>query len=132
MRISVRPAVLLLSLSLAACSSSQAQSTGPGPFDPAGTYDFTATVAPDMTIPGVLEITRGADYAYHMVATVEGETHAAEGDSIEVSGNHVVLHLLAGEGEPVTFHLDFSGSTFTGAVATGEGSIPVTGTRRNP
>ncbi len=98
----------------------------------AGTYDFNVTVAPDLDIPGTLVITRDG-YAYHMEATVEGESHAASGDSIEVTGNHVVLYLTAGEeGEPVVFHLDFAGAGFTGAVATSEGSIPITGTRRNP
>ena len=116
---------------LAACGSSGPQTASPAPFDPAGTYDFQVTVAPDMTIPGVLEITRGADYAYHMAATVEGETHQAEGDSIEVTDHHVILHMTAGEeGEPIVFHLDFAGTGFTGAVATGEGSIPISGTLR--
>jgi hypothetical protein len=101
------------------------------PAAPAGTYDFTVQVAQDVSIPGTLEITRDG-YDYHMEAAVEGETHVARGDSIEVTGNHVVLHLIAGEGEPVTFHLDFAGAGFTGAVATGEGSIPITGTRRTP
>ena len=131
MRFTFRSSVLLFVLAAFGCSSAPAQPSGPAPFDPAGTYDFTAAVGEGMTIPGVLEITRDG-YAYHTEATVEGETHAAVGDSIEVTGNHVVLHLLAGEGEPVTFHLDFTGATFTGAVATGEGSIPVSGTRRNP
>ena len=121
--------VLLVSFATVGCAGS-AEPEGPAPFDPAGTYDFSVTVAPEMTIPGVLEITRDG-YAYHMVATVEGESHTAEGDSIEVTDHHVILHMTAGpEGEPVVFHLDFAGAGFTGAVATGEGSIPITGTRR--
>ncbi len=131
MRIAPGRTLLLLALATTACSASP-EPEGPTPFDPAGTYDFNVTVAPDLDIPGTLVITRDG-YAYHMEATVEGESHAASGDSIEVTGNHVVLYLTAGEeGEPVVFHLDFAGAGFTGAVATSEGSIPITGTRRNP
>ena len=122
--------VSLLSAVTLACAGNP-EPEGPAPFDPAGTYDFQVTVAPDVTIPGTLDITRGEDYDYHMVATVEGESHTAEGDSIEVTGNHVILHMTAGpEGEPVVFHLDFAGAGFTGMVATGEGSIPISGERR--
>ena len=123
-----RSGLTLFSLSLLACSSSP-QPEGPAPFDPAGVYDFTVSVGADMTIPGVLTITRDG-HAFHSEAVVEGETHAAVGDSIEVTGNHVILHMVAGEGEPIVFHLDFAGPGFTGAVATSEGSIPITGTRR--
>lgn len=123
---------VVVSATALACSSAAPALEGPAPFDPAGVYDFTADVGGGTTIPGVLTITRTSEYGYSIEGRVEGETHVAQGESIEVTGQHVVLHLIGGAGEPVVFHLDFNETGFTGAVATSEGSVPVTGTRRRP
>lgn len=96
--------------------------------DPAGMYDFIATMGAQ-TRTGTLEI-RNEPQGIRGEAWLEGESDPAIIGTGSVTGNHVVLDAYVGNGMDVTFALDFTGSSFTGTISAGGDVIDVTGTRR--
>ena len=118
---------MVAALTLGACSGAAAPAT-PAPFDPAGMYDFTATMGPEERT-GTLELERNAAGQLVGEGWLDGEPDPAIIESVVVTGNHVDMYAHVGNNS-ITFSLDFVGTAFSGIIDAGGDTIQVTGTRR--
>lgn len=117
-----RLTTLAVALLLAGCASAP---QGPPPFDPAGTYEYTATVQ-GMAISGTMTI-EGADGAYggQMLSDISPPIPI---DSVVVDGQAVTIGASGPEG-PLTIQLTVSGSSVEGTWSMGGMSGAFSGTK---
>lgn len=127
--------VLVLAATTASCGGREVavQSTAPvavTTLDPVGMYDFTASLGTE-TRNGTIDIRQSAAGRYIGEARLEGESDPAVIDSVQVSGNRMIIDATP-PGTSVTFELEFTGSDFTGFAFADGDAIPLTGSKRAP
>ena len=127
---SLLPVFLLLLA--AACSRSATVESEPAPaLDPAGMYDFVASVGGESR-NGTLELERTAT-GWEGEGWLDGEADPALVDSATINGSHVTVYAMVDGEDEIIFDMDFAGrNSFTGIIMAGAQSVNVTGTRRAP
>ena len=118
-------AALLASL-LAACASGP---SGPPPYDPVGTYEFTA-VAEGQTITGTMTIEAGEDGYTGILRATTVPMPPAPISAVEVVDQTVTL-LADGPEGPLTIALTVTETGLEGTWAMGEGTGTFKATRSN-
>jgi len=129
----VRPAIAVsLAVALAACASTAEEPAAGSPqtsvaakaetteLNPVGVYDFS-TVVESSQVTGTFEITRRDDGGYtgRILSTMFPEIPITR---VTVDGNRLLL-AASMEGQRIMMELTFTGDTFTGGWALGDGSL---------
>lgn len=120
------PTAALLATTLAACASGP---SGPPPYDPAGTWEFTA-VAEGQTIIGTMTI-EAAEEGYTGVLRAETmPMPPAPINAVEIVDQTVTI-LADGPEGPLTIALTVTETGLDGTWAMGDGTGSFTATRSN-
>lgn len=119
-----RLTTLPIALLLAGCASAP---QGPPPFDPAGTYDYSASLE-GMVIAGTMTI-EGADGAYggQMLSDVAPPIPI---NSVVVEGQAITIEASGPQG-PLTIQITASGASVEGTWTMGGMSGSFSGTKTN-
>ena len=120
------PTLILAATTLAACASGP---SGPPPFDPVGTYEFTA-VANGQSITGTMTIEADEDGYTGILRAETVSMPAAPITSVEVVDQLVTIHAAGPEG-PLLIELAITDTGLEGTWAMGEGTGSFTATRSN-
>ena len=116
----------LAAATLAACASGP---SGPPPFDPVGTYEFTATIDVQ-TITGTMTIESGEDGYTGILRSVSVPMPPAPIHSVEVVDRTVTIHADGPDG-PLVIALAVTEAGLDGTWAMGDEIGAFTATRSN-
>ena len=111
------PTVILAATTLAACASGP---SGPPPFDPVGTYEFTA-VANGQSITGTMTIEEGEDGYTGVIRNVTMPLPPAPITSVQVIDQLLTIQAAGPEG-PLLIELAITDTGLEGTWAMGDGS----------
>ncbi len=120
------PTVILAATTLAACASGP---SGPPPFDPVGTYEFTA-VANGQSIMGTMTIEEGEDGYTGILRAETVPMPPAPITSVQVVDQLVTIQADGPEG-PLLIELAITDTGLEGTWAMGEGSGGFTAAKSN-
>ena len=111
------PTVILAATTLAACASGP---SGPPPFDPVGTYEFTA-VANGQSITGTMTIEEGEDGYTGILRAETAPMPPAPITSVQVIDQLLTIQAAGPEG-PLLIELAITDTGLEGTWAMGDGS----------
>lgn len=119
-------ATFLAATTLAACASGP---SGPPPYDPVGTYDFTA-MAEGQTITGTMTIEEAEDGYTGILRAVSIPMPPGPINAVEVVDQTVTIHAEGPEG-PLVIALTVMETGLEGTWAMGDGTGTFTAIRSN-